>query len=172
MKLGIFDRIGIVKTSLSILLFSTVLLAESSPLFTLERSTNTNQVVYEMIHEGCVPNPKTPIHPYWVMNTKKGTREELTGIEKRRAYGVKILSTAKDKVVFSLKAVSKKSLTGKCLPGESNPVAVTLIQGKESILKTVYVKTEGPGIIPRVVSITLSGIDLSTQQKVQEIIEN
>ena len=58
-----------------------------APLFTLERPTNKNQVIYELQME---PGEKTAahIHPYWKMRAGDGHLEELTSFEKSHAYGV------------------------------------------------------------------------------------
>ena len=64
---------------------------KTSPLFIIERSKNANVVHYDarLTADGEL-DPKEPVIAYWVKLTKDGRREELSWIEKKKAYGFEI----------------------------------------------------------------------------------
>lgn len=157
------------KLFLVISVFPVLLLSSSETLFKLKRTTNSNEVLYQFNHTNCIPDAKNPIHPFWIMRTKNGRKEELTDMEKKRAYGVIIKSITENEVLFSLKAVPDRVLTVKCTA--KKPVALILINGKLSTLKNVFVKIKKGGIIPSVESISLKGYDLITYETVEEVIQ-
>ncbi|MBU4134244.1 DUF4833 domain-containing protein, partial [bacterium] len=60
-------------------------------LFTITRSLNANQVVYEAALDKDGFSIKNPIKVYWIMYGKKGTTTEpLNTIEKKIGYGIAI----------------------------------------------------------------------------------
>src|SRR5579872_5952110 len=61
------------------------------PLFVIERNTNANVVHYDV---NLAPNgeidPRRPIQAYWIMAAQDGRREELSALERSRAYGFSV----------------------------------------------------------------------------------
>ena len=49
--------------------------------------------------------------------------------------------------------------------------AKTIIGGKPSFLRRIYVETRGNQLVPRVLSVTISGNDIATGETVEETIE-
>ena len=66
-------------------------LAETHPLFIIERSKNANVVHYDarLTADGKL-DPKEPVIAYYVMLAEDGRRKELNWIEKKMAYGFDI----------------------------------------------------------------------------------
>ncbi len=62
--------------------------AQSLPLFVIERSLNANVVHYDarLAPDGRL-DPHQPLVAYWIMAAEDGRRQELTLLEKLRAYG-------------------------------------------------------------------------------------
>jgi hypothetical protein len=63
-------------------------LAQSVPLFVIERSLNANVVHYDarITPDGKL-DPHQPVVAYWIMAAEDGRRQELNLAEKYRAYG-------------------------------------------------------------------------------------
>lgn len=117
-------------------------------LFTLERSNNSNQVVYELDSS----NALAPIHPYWIMRETDSHIEELTGMERRRAYGVQFLSQGAEGLKFTIVSFPSKPITVKTDSGKS--YAVMSINGADRILTDVFLTLSG-GLIPGVKTVDL-----------------
>ena len=128
--------------------------AQSGPeyfkLFTLERTLNANQVVYEVNPS----NTTNPIHAYWVMLAQDGHLEELTRLERNKAYGTEVISQADGEIKFILKAFSGHPITVRTDPETKIPYAVITLASGEKILKDIYLTLSG-GLIPGVKKVDL-----------------
>lgn len=116
-------------------------------LFTLERSMNANQVVYEL-------TPGNAVHPFWRMFAEDGHTEELTGLERSRAYGVNVQAQNESQLQFTLKALSTYPLKVELNPAEGHPVARVRVAGVDRILRRLYIDL-APGFIPSVNTISM-----------------
>jgi len=141
-----------------LLLFPFVAAAETASqkkLFSIHRSINDNELIYEarMTSEGF--DQSDPIHVFWVMNTKGGAIEPLTNLEKKRAYGVVLETVSKDRIQFSLKALPKKSVM---VSRENGRVVSTLlINEEEAVIERIFIKTKPGGPIPPVEYVEIEG---------------
>ncbi len=138
-------------------LFLTQFTAQAAcpPLMILDRTTNRNRVWY-------TTNPADALNPVaakWEMIEKgPGKWEDLTAMEKRRAYGIRMSSTAKGSfsivsvlsVAFQLKTDSK---TG-CQLATYKPAS-----GPEMNMKFVHLKMKG-SVIPSVEKVEFVGTSL------------
>lgn len=147
----------------------TFLLAETASkerLFSIRRSINDNELIYEVKTTPEGFEQEDPIHIYWIMNTKSGVTEPLTGVEKRRAYGVVLESVSKDKIVFSLKALPMRRVT--VTKENGSTLALLQIQGEEAILERIFIKTQPGGPIPRVEYVEVKGKSKSSGKALSE----
>ena len=73
---------------------------KTSPLFIIERSKNANVVHYDarLTADGKL-DPKDPVIAYWVLSAEDGRREELSWIEKKKAYGFDIKPAPSVKII-------------------------------------------------------------------------
>jgi hypothetical protein len=78
-------------TVLALLASPAAAQTRTSPLFTIERSKNANVVHYDarLTADGEL-DPKEPVIAYWIRLAEDGRREELSWIEKKKAYGFTI----------------------------------------------------------------------------------
>jgi len=141
---------------------------ETRPLFTIERSLNRNVVHYEasLTKEGAL-DPEDPVIAYWVMVEKGGTREDLTFLEKVKAYGFKTDPAADGKGVhLRLKALDARLIRVK---QETGTVwAETAIGKRLCTLERIFITSEGKKLIPKVLSIDLYGTDRKTGEPCRE----
>ncbi len=125
-------------------------------LFVIERSKNRNIVHYDIcIGDDNYPANTEPVVAYWIL--ENGTREDLNKLEREYAYGItEYRKLGKDSVRIILASMKQRAITIKKI-GEKYRATI-LINGKESILERVYVKSHELMIgLPRVESVDLYG---------------
>jgi len=127
-----------------------------SHLFFIERSKNKNLVQYDLhlTEDRDLPN-LSPITVYWIL--ENGKREELNTIEKEYAYGI----THQEKLDKNRLKVILAGFKGlEIIVERMNDSfrAMVSIDGRESILERIYIKSQekliGP---PKILYIDLFG---------------
>ncbi len=135
----------------------------AQPVFLVRRSLNQNELVYEanLTTEGF--HARVPLQVYWVMKTRGGAREELTNLERTRAYGIKFLEIGAHEVRFSVKALQGIVFRAEEIETEAGARvhAFVTLDGEEMAVESVFISTEG-GLIPKVHHIDFSGTSTST----------
>lgn len=117
---------------------------KTETLFIVERSKNGNTVHYDACTDGNDNlSASDPVIAYWVL--ENGKKEELGSFDKKLAYGVKLLEKAnKDSARVSIAGIKKKEIIVEKI--ENHYRAVIMINGKESVLERVYIKSRDPKI--------------------------
>ncbi len=125
-------------------------------LFFIERSKNKNLVQYDirLTENRDLPDSR-PVNAYWIL--ENGRREELNSVEKNYAYGiVRQEKLDKDKLKVILAAFKGWEIIVERINDSFK--AVISINGKESILQKIYIKSEETGAaFPRVLYVELFG---------------
>jgi len=125
-------------------------------LFFIERSKNKNLVQYDirLTENRDLPDPR-PVNAYWIL--ENGRREELTSIEKKYAYGI-VSQERLDKDKFKIVLAAFKRLEIIVERMNDSFKAVISINGRESILQKIYIKSEETRAgLPRVLYVDLFG---------------
>ena len=139
-------------------------------LFVIERSMNKNVVHYDaqLTAEGRLA-PKEPAVVYWKMLAEDGRTENLTWIEKLRAYGFTIEQTAAGNAYkMTLAAAPGRPFL---IKSEGEAVhAEGLISGRPAIIERIYVNTSSGVLGPKVENIELHGRNIQTGQPAKEVI--
>ena len=134
-------------------------------LFIIERSKNANVVHYDarLTADGKL-DPKEPVIAYWVLLAEDGRREELSWIEKKKAYGFDIKPAPSVKgYKMTLVADPQRPITVK---KEGDAVrAEGVIDGRPAVLEKMYIKASDGLTGPKVEYIELYGKDLQTGGK-------
>ena len=128
----------------------------ASHLFFIERSKNKNLVQYDIrLKENAdLPDPR-PINVYWIL--ENGRREELNPIEREYAYGI-VRQEKLDKDKFKLIVAGLKGLEIIVERMNDSFKATVSINGRESILEKIYIKSEEKLTrLPKVLYIDLFG---------------
>ncbi len=140
-------------------------LAETHPLFIIERSKNANVVHYDarLTADGKL-YPEEPVIAYYVMLAEDGRRKELNWIEKKMAYGFDIKP---DPSVGGYKMIMVAAPQGPItVKKEGNAVRAELvIDGQPAVLEKMYINASDEEPWPKVHYIELYGIDLQTGEK-------
>jgi hypothetical protein len=125
-------------------------------LFFIERSKNKNLVQYDirLTENRDLPDSR-PVNAYWVL--ENGRREELNSIEKKYAYGI-VSQEKLDKDKFKIILAAFKRLEIIVEKMNDSFKAVISINGRESILQRIYIKSEETRAgLPRVLYVDLFG---------------
>jgi hypothetical protein len=160
------------RTIAAVMLLLAPLLAagETRPLFVIERSLNRNVLHYEanLDGEGRL-DPERPVSAYWVMVEKGGVREDLTMLEKAKAYGFTTAPIEGGRGHYlRLKALETRMVRVK---QEGEAVwAETPIGKRLCTLEKICIRSEGDRLIPKVLSIDLHGTDRKTGEPCRETI--
>ena len=138
---------------------------KTSPLFIIERSKNANVVHYDarLTADGEL-DPKEPVIAYWVKLAKDGRREELSWIEKKKAYGFEIKpDPSVNGYKMTLVADPQRPITVKKVGDAVR--AEGIIDGRPAVLEKMYIKASDRVTGPKVEYIELYGKDMETGGK-------
>ncbi|MCD8193699.1 MAG: DUF4833 domain-containing protein [Tannerellaceae bacterium] len=143
--------------------------AETSPnrLFHIERSKNRNLVCYDInLGEDGLLNLKQPLEVYWVNREERpGEVKGLSGIERRFAYGYKVIRTGDQTCQVTLSAYPGRELT--IYREGDNYLCTIQIDGQPAILQKLYVKAKESNSLT-VEYVELTGISQTTGREVTE----
>src|SRR5262245_27050812 len=126
-------------------------------LFVLARSSNANIVVCDArrLPSGEL-DASNPARAYWILNTDKGQRAELSSIQWNRAYGFDTRPAKKPgRYRMTFKANLGRGFVVQIVGG--CPVAVTRIDGRKTIVRRVFVQVKTTFLVPSVESVTMFG---------------
>ena len=142
----------------------------NNQLFYLQRTANTNTVVYEanLNSKGQI-DEDNPVRVYWIRYPEGGMKKDLSYIQRVFAYGIKTQRQSTD--VFNTHVVSykKAQLTVKKSTKDNKYHAYATINHKEAMLTRIFLKIEGGAFwSPNVIYIELKGRDEATGEEVME----
>ncbi|HEY6928040.1 MAG TPA: DUF4833 domain-containing protein [Thermoanaerobaculia bacterium] len=137
-------------------------------LFVIERSKNKNIVAYDAKRGASGDwDSSEPVVAYWLLDGDNSRREELTAIERDRAYGVEATpGEAPGTFTMVFKAQRKRRFTIQMRHG--CPVVTIPIRGHPAILRKLYVKSKETLLLPKVDYIEFFGEDMETGKKIHE----
>jgi hypothetical protein len=141
--------------------------SKSDPLFFIERSKNKNYVQYDVRLTKTNDLPASnPVAAHWVL--ENGGHEELSPIERKYAYGV-VRQEKLDKDRFKVFLAALKGWEIIVERINDSFKAVVFINGRESILQKIYIKSEETRVgLPRVLYIELFGRTKKTGLPIKE----
>jgi len=142
--------------------------SKQATLFVIERNTNANVVHYDAnIGANGQLDPREPVTAYWVMAAVDGHREELTPLEKSRAYGFSV-EPGQDSNSYRLRLVAQRRRDIAIVRRGDAIRAEAVISGRRAWLQRMYVNSHKVLAVPTVKYIELFGIDVSTGETVSE----
>ncbi|MBN20976.1 MAG: hypothetical protein CL678_06765 [Bdellovibrionaceae bacterium] len=154
----------IVIPALTLLSFSSVRAEEYSThkLFSLKRSSNKNEVVYEVRLDKDGNFPDDAITAHWVLWEEGGKRDTLNFPEKEFAYGVKVESQNEKAIQAHLVSTPKCKIDVMRKKTKSGwiPIATFSIKGETIRIDQFFVVVSGSGIFSDVQEIQVTGTDV------------
>lgn len=128
-------------------------------LFHIERSKNKNIICYDVnLDESGALDKKKPLNVYWVNREEEpGKTNGLSAIQKKLAYGYKLISSSDEMCLISVKAYPERLI--KIQKQDGKFVARILINGiADAVLTKIYVKSKESNSLS-VDYVELTGID-------------
>jgi hypothetical protein len=137
-------------------------------LFYLQRSPNTNTIVYELNLKNGVLDTIAPIHIFWICYAEHGQKEELTSVQRKYAYGLAVKYISKDH--WTLRFVANKKKMVELTKGTDGQLHVfDHLNGQEAILTHIFMQIDGGSMFsPNVTAVSEWGIDAATGSPVFE----
>jgi len=140
-------------------------------LFYLQRSKNTNTVVYEAkVDQTGKLVRELPVTAFWRdYELGEHVRNDLTYVENKMAYGVETeeLKDGSGSYLMRLKAFRERAVTvAKNKLGRYE--GLMEINGRKAILKRIFIEAKEGLVSPTVVHVDLFGIDPETGESVFE----
>jgi hypothetical protein len=147
---------------------------EANQLFYIERSSNSNTVVYAAnLDAQGLPDRRTPVDAFWRWYNVDGNKKPLNFMERMMAYGVTAAAPNKDgSIPFKVAALPERQLT-LTLDDKKRPQALIQIGGRKVKLSYVYLEVVEGGLMPSIPSLDIFGTDLASGKAVHEhIVQN
>jgi hypothetical protein len=142
-------------------------------LFYVQRTPNTNTIVYELNlgPDGTIIK-EDPVHIFWIRYKEDGSKEELSYLQRKYAYGLRCVLVDPEKLFYKLNFVSysKRHLYLQKSGRDKKYHIYTYIAGKWSILHKIFVNIEGGTFwLPNIQKIEMSGRENTTGKMITEI---
>lgn len=135
-------------------------------LFHIERSKNKNLVCYDVNLSNGVLDLKEPLDIYWVNQEEHfGEIKGLSGIQKRLAYGYKIVSRENDACKITLTAYPERELIIR--KEKDQYKCIITINNQPCILQKLYVKAKASNSLS-VEYVELTGHSIHSGEKITE----
>ena len=128
-------------------------------LFYMQRTPNANTIIYDLNRKDGELDKADPIHVYWIRYGDKGQQAELSGVQRKFAYGIRTNLVAPEKYEIRFNANKKALMT--LTKGKDNEYHVfATIRQKPAILHKIYLKIDGGTFwSPNVEYAELTGTD-------------
>jgi hypothetical protein len=142
---------------------------EPGQLFYVERSTNSNTVVYvaRLDAQGNIDRAD-PVEAFWRWFNVDGHKKPLNFMERMMAYGVTVDRAETGKpITFNIAALPERKLT-LILDAQKKPEALMQIGGHIVKLAYVYLNVVESGLMPSVPALDIFGTDTASGKAVHE----
>jgi hypothetical protein len=137
-------------------------------LFYLQRTSNTNTIVYELNYKKGKLDESNPVHVFWIRYAEQGQRAELSFIQRVFAYGVKVKQLPDSSYRVRLTSYAGYSMFLKKGADKQYRIYAP-INGKLMILNRIFVKITGGSMwSPDIEYFEVSGTDPATGKPVAE----
>jgi hypothetical protein len=147
---------------------------EPNQLFYIERSSNSNTVVYaaNLDSQGAIDR-NAPVDAFWRWYNVDGHKKPLNFWERKMAYGVTAGAPNKDgSIPFKVAALPERQLT-MTLDDKKRPQALIRIGGHSVRLSYVYLEVVDGGLMPSIPSLDIFGTDIASGKAIHEhIVQN
>jgi len=141
----------------------------TSRLFYLQRTSNTNTIVYDLnFNDNGKLNTDEPIVGYWIRYAEKGQKQDLNYIQRKFAYG--LTAKALDNGNYDIRFVSYKKFPLTLMKSNDGKYHIfASITQKQVILNRIFIKIDGGSFwLPNVSYVELAGTDPVTGREIVE----
>jgi len=144
--------------------------AEPHQLFYIERSSNSNTVVYAAnLDQNGKLSQDEPVVAFWRWYHGGGHKKDLNFAERMMAYGIKTVRHDGPNGSYSFKVAAMPERTLYAgLDAKGNPEVFTRMGTHWATLSYVYLQVVDKGLLPDVPSLDLFGIDRESGKALHE----
>lgn len=140
-------------------------------LFYLQRTPNTNTIVYELNMVNGKLDAENPIHVFWLRYQEKGQKEELSYIQRKFAYGIKYRQVKENQYELTFVSYKKYKMYLQ-LAADGKYRVYTNINKKMCVLNKIYLEIHGGAFwTPNIEFVEISGKDPASNENVKERIK-
>lgn len=140
----------------------------SKQLFYLQRTPNTNTIVYELNYKNGSIDKENPVQGFWIRYQERGQREELSFIQRKFAYGLKTKKIADNQYELSFVSYKKYKMYLK-LGADKKYYVYTDINHKPAVLTSIFIKINGGSFwLPNIEYVEILGLEPITNAAVKE----
>ena len=153
---------------LSLFLFLSLNLQAADPagrLFRFERSTNRNYICYDIQLADGHLDMKHPIHVYRIRAEEDGRQQELNYLQRKLAFGYKVISRGNEEVTVHLTAY--KDLPIRICRRDGRWVALVTINGQEAELSKMFAQMRSPNSL-HVEYVDIFGLSRATHTPIRQ----
>jgi hypothetical protein len=140
-------------------------------LFYLQRTTNTNTVIYALnINSKGVLDESTPVKVFWIRYPEGGMQKDLNFIQKAFAYGTISKKNKDGSFTIQLVAYKKKEFLLKKSAPDNTYKLYTFINNKESEIKRIFIKIDPGGTLfnPNIAYVEMKGKEAVSNKPIME----
>jgi len=146
--------------------------ANKKMMFYVQRTHNTNTIVYELnYNKDSTLNKTEPIRIYWIRYANGGGVEELSSLQRKYAYGVTAVCIDTVKKMYKVNFVSYKKrdiFLTRAKTGNAY-MACMVIDNKLAYLHKIFVRIDGGTFwIPHITYVEATGTEVKTGKPVSE----
>ena len=140
-------------------------------LFIIDRSRDVDVVMYDVNLDSAGNLDATyPISVYWKKHTENGRLTDITTIQKKFGYGIKIQNISENTVDFEIVSYKDHAFQLRKVPGGQYRV-FTSSDTKEIEVTSLYIKFEDDSFwFPTISKIEVNGIDTEKGSYISETI--
>jgi hypothetical protein len=143
-------------------------------LFRIGRSRDANEIIYKIkFDQTGQPDKSDPIEIHWIKRTNSNKVEPLTWIQKKYAYGIKILNESKKEDEINFQFVSYDKRTFILKKNVENCYKVFTVSGEEEVeVSRIFIQIDGGSFwLPAISRVELHGIEAATRNLAVETIK-
>jgi hypothetical protein len=143
--------------------------SEPNQLFYVQRSPNSNTVVYAAKLDGQGNfDAQTPVEAFWRKFNIDGSKQPLNFMERMMAYGVKLDARKQGQpITFTIAPLPQRPLT-LSLDAQHRPQATMTIGTRTVKVVYVYLQVVEGGLMPSVPSLDVIGTDIASGKAIHE----
>lgn len=138
-------------------------------LFYVQRTPNTNTIMYEVNVKDGKLDADNPVHVYWIRYADNGEKKELNYIQRKFAYGLNVKKLGENNYDLRFVSYNKHPLYLRKAT-DNNYYIYTDIAGKQAALRRIYIRIDPGGTFwsPNVKYIELKGTEVTTGKEISE----
>jgi hypothetical protein len=140
-------------------------------LFYLQRTANTNTIVYEINEDAKGHLIKDePVQVYWLRYAEDGAKKELNYIQRVFAYGIKTEKVTDTSYEMHINSYRKKVLHLIRHKADNKYHMFSIINAKMAMLKRIFIRIDPGGSFwkPNVIYIEMKGTDVASGKETME----